>query len=60
MLPCEVAYGLNPPSMVFYLLGTSKVQWVDKTLNVHADNICTLKDKLVLAWNEINQQTNQH
>jgi hypothetical protein len=60
MLPYEVAYGPKPPSMVLYLLGTSKVQWVEKTLNVRADNICTLKDKLVLAWNEINQQIDQH
>jgi hypothetical protein len=60
MLTYEVAYRPNPPSMVFSLLGTSKVQWVEKTLNVRANNICTLKDKLVLSWNEINQQTDQH
>jgi hypothetical protein len=30
--PFEVIYGQNPPSLLSYLLGISKVQEVDKTL----------------------------
>jgi hypothetical protein len=49
MMPFEVVYGQNPPSVLAYLPGTSKVQAVDQTLIVREDILCTLKENLVIA-----------
>jgi hypothetical protein len=59
MTPYEVVYGQNPPSMVSYLLGTSKVQVVDHMLHTREAILCTLKDNLVMAQNHMKQQVNQ-
>jgi hypothetical protein len=56
MSPCEVVYGKKNPLLVLYLLGTSKVQRVDKTLNACTGFLHTLKEKLVLAHNRMKQQ----
>lgn len=42
-------YGQNPPSVISYLLGLSKVQEVNKTQTTCADILHILKDNLVLA-----------
>jgi hypothetical protein len=31
--PFEAVYGVSPPSMTFYILGTAKIQAVDKLLH---------------------------
>jgi hypothetical protein len=49
MTPFEVVYGQKPPSVLSYLLGTSKVQVVDQTLTVREDILRTLKENLVMA-----------
>jgi hypothetical protein len=49
MTPFEAVYGQNPPSVLSYLLGTSKVQAVDQTLTVREDIFRTLKENLVMA-----------
>ena len=59
MTPFEAVYGQKPPSVLSYLLGTSKVQAVDQTLTVREDILHTLKDNLVMAQNRMKQQANQ-
>jgi hypothetical protein len=44
MTPFEAVYGKNPPSVLSYLPGVSKVQAVDQTLTVQEDIIHTLKE----------------
>jgi hypothetical protein len=60
MTPFEAVYGQNPPSVLSYLPGVSKVQEVNKTLTTRADILCTLKDNLVMAHNQMKQQVDQH
>jgi hypothetical protein len=52
-------YGQNPPSVLSYLPGTSKVQAVDQTLTVREDILRTLKENLVMAHNRMKQQADQ-
>ena len=59
MTPFEAVYGQKPPSVLSYLLGTSKVQAVDQTLTVQEDILHTLKENLVMAQNRMKQQANQ-
>jgi hypothetical protein len=59
MTPFEVVYGQKPPSVLSYLLGTSKVQAVDQTLTVREDILCTLKENLFMAQNHMKQQADQ-
>jgi hypothetical protein len=59
MTPFEVVYGHNPPSVLSYLPGTSKVQAVDQTLTVREDILRTLRENLVMAQNRMKQQTDQ-
>jgi hypothetical protein len=59
MTPFEAIYGQNPPSVLSYLLGTSKVQAVDQTLTVQEDILHTLKENLVMAQNRMKQQADQ-
>jgi hypothetical protein len=48
MNPFEVVYGQNPPSVLSYLPGVSKVQVVDQTLTVREVILSTLKENLVM------------
>jgi hypothetical protein len=51
MTPFEAVYGQNPPSVLSYLPGVSKVQVVDQILTVQEDILRTLKENLVMAQN---------
>jgi hypothetical protein len=59
MNPFETVYGQNPPSVLSYIPGVSKVQEVDTNLIVCEDIICALKDNLVMAQNCMKKQTYQ-
>jgi hypothetical protein len=59
MTPFEEVYGYNPPSVLSYLPGASKVQVVDLTLTAREDILCTLKENLVMAQNRMKQQVDQ-
>jgi hypothetical protein len=59
MTPFEVVYGQKPPSILSYLLGTSKFQAFDQTLTVREDILCTLKENLVMAQNHMKKQADQ-
>jgi hypothetical protein len=59
MTPFEVVYRQKPPSVLSYLLGTSKVQAIDQTLTVREDILRTLKEYLVIAQNHMKKQANQ-
>jgi hypothetical protein len=59
MTPFEVVYGKNPPSVLSYMPGVSKVQEVDKNLTVQEAILCTLKENLVMAQNRMKQQADQ-
>jgi hypothetical protein len=49
MTPFESIYGQNPPSIISYFPGVSKVQVVDQTITFREAIICTLKENLVMA-----------
>jgi hypothetical protein len=59
LTPFEAVYGQKPPSVLSYLLGTSKVQAVDLTLTAREAILCTLKENLVMAHNRMKQQADQ-
>jgi hypothetical protein len=59
MTPFEAVYGQNPPSVLSYLSGTSKVQAVDQTLTVREAILHILKENLVMAQNRMKQQADQ-
>jgi hypothetical protein len=59
MTPFEAVYGQNPPSVLSYLPGVSKVQAVDQTLTVREAILRTLKENLVMAQNHMKQQADQ-
>jgi hypothetical protein len=59
MTPFEVVYGQNPPSVLSYFLGVSKVQVVDQMLTVREVILHTLKEKLVMSQNRMKQQVDQ-
>jgi hypothetical protein len=59
MTPFEAVYGHNPPSVLSYLPGASKVQEVDLTLTAGETIICALKENLVMAQNRMKQQVDQ-
>jgi hypothetical protein len=59
MTPFEAVYGKNPPSVLSYLPGVSKVQVVGQTLTIREAILCTLKENLVLAQNRMKQQADQ-
>ena len=46
MSPLNEIYGKQPPLVISYLLGISKVLEVEKTLAFNVDIICTLGDTL--------------
>jgi hypothetical protein len=49
MTPFEEVYVQNPPSVLSYILGVSKVQEVEKNISVHEAILCTLKTNLAMA-----------
>jgi hypothetical protein len=59
MTPFEVVYGQNPPSILSYFLGVSKIQAVDQTLRVREAILYTLKENLVMDRNHMKQQVDQ-
>jgi hypothetical protein len=59
MIAFEAVYGKNPPSVLSYLLGVSKVQVVEQTLIIREAILCTLKDNLVMAHNRMKKQAYQ-
>jgi hypothetical protein len=59
MTSFEDIYGQNPPSVLSYMPGVSKVQAVDQTLTIHEAILQTLKENLVMAQNRMKQQVDQ-
>jgi hypothetical protein len=59
MTPFEAVYGQNPPLVITYFLGVSKVQAVDQTLIVREAILRTLKENLIMAQNHMKQQEGQ-
>jgi hypothetical protein len=59
MIPFKVVYGQNPPSVLSYILGVSKVHEFDKNITICEDILCSLKDNLVMAQNRMKKQTDQ-
>jgi hypothetical protein len=55
----EAIYGQNPPSVLSYIPGVSKVQEVEKNLTVRKAILCTLKENLVMAQSHMKQQADQ-
>jgi hypothetical protein len=51
MTPFEAVYGKNPPLVLSYFPGVSKVQTVDQTLIVREVILRTLKENLAMAQN---------
>jgi hypothetical protein len=60
MTPYEVVYGQCPPTITTYLLGTSKVQYIDTMLQGHTTTLSALKDNLHMAQKCMKQQGDQH
>jgi hypothetical protein len=59
MTPFEAIYSQNPPSVLSYMLGVSKVQEVDTNHTVHEAILRSLNDNLVMAQNRMKQQEDQ-
>jgi hypothetical protein len=59
MTPFEEVYGQNPPSVLSYFQGVSKVHVVDQTITVREAILHTLKENLVMAQNCMKQQEDQ-
>jgi hypothetical protein len=59
MTPFEQVYGKNPPLVLSYLPGASKVQIVELTLIDREAILCTLKENLFMAHNRMKQQADQ-
>jgi hypothetical protein len=59
MIPFEAVYGENPPSVLEYLPGASKIQAIVLTLTTREAILCTLKENLVMAHNHLKQQAYQ-
>jgi hypothetical protein len=60
LTPYEAIYGPKPLSMASYLLGTSKLHAIYRTLHTKEAIICVLDDNLVMAQNQMKQQVDQH
>jgi hypothetical protein len=58
-IPYKYTHGKNPPSVLSYLPGVSKVQAVDQTLTVRESILRTLKENLVMAQNHMKKQVDQ-
>jgi hypothetical protein len=59
MTPFEAVYGQNPPLVLSYFPGVSKVQAIDQTLIVREAILHTLKENLVMDKNCMKQQADQ-
>jgi hypothetical protein len=59
MNPFESVYGQNPPFVLSYMPGVSKVQVVEKTLIVREDILHTLKENMVMDKNHMKQHADQ-
>jgi hypothetical protein len=55
MIPYEVVYGQQTPSIISYILDTSKVQEVETLLHNHKLTLATLKDNVAMAQNHMKQ-----
>lgn len=51
-IPFELVYGRQPPSLLSYIPGTSKVQMVEDTLIQRDRVIAELRDRLMVAQNK--------
>lgn len=60
MTPYEAVYSQQPPLVISYLPGTSKVQVVDTLIQNHDVTLVTLNDNLTMAKNCLKQQEDQH
>lgn len=60
MTPFKVVYGISPPSLLAYILGTSRVQVVDKYLCDRDVILCELHHNLSLAQEQMKRQANQN
>ena len=60
MTPYEAVYVQQPPFVVSYLLGTSKVNAMDSFLETQEATLATLKENLAMAQNCMKQQVYQH
>jgi hypothetical protein len=49
----------NPPSILSYILGVSKVHEVEKNITVREVILCALKDNLVMAQNRMKKEVDQ-
>jgi hypothetical protein len=56
MTPFEAVYGQNPPSVLSYMPGVSKVQEVEKNITVREAILHSLKENLVMAQNRMKKQ----
>jgi hypothetical protein len=59
MTPFEAVYGQNPPSILSYFPGISKVQAFDQMLTVQEAILRTFKENLVMAQNCMKQKAVQ-
>ena len=60
MSPFEVVYyGQNPPSVLSYFPGVSKVHTIDQTITVWEAILYTLKENLFMAQNHMKKQEYQ-
>jgi hypothetical protein len=59
MTPFEAVYGQNPPLVLSYMLGVSKVQEVGQTLTFHESILHTHKENLVMDQNHMKQKADQ-
>jgi hypothetical protein len=55
----EEIYGQNPPSILSYMLGVSKVQEVDQMITVQEYILHTIKDNLAMSQNHLKKQVDQ-
>jgi hypothetical protein len=53
MTPFEVVYGQNPPLVLSFMSGVSKVQKTYQNIIVCMETLCTLKENLVMAQNHM-------
>jgi hypothetical protein len=59
MTPFEVVYGKNPPSIISYMAGISKVQEVENNVSIHEAILITLKTNLAMDQNFMKKQVYQ-
>jgi hypothetical protein len=59
MTPFEEIYGQNPPSILSYMPGVSKVHEVDTNLTICEAILPTLKEKNFMDQNHMKKQENQ-